>query len=203
MHYFSDACERNKKNILQELKNNISNRASIFEIGSGTGQHALYFCNEMPFWIWQTSDLKENHSNINERISESLNSNILLPIEFDVNKDYQVLSNKYDLIFTANTFHIMSWNAVCNCIKKASELLKDAGKFIIYGPFLFPDKITKKSNILFDDFLKNQNKEMGLRHFYEITRKLKQVDLIFEKNIEMPSNNNLLIYIKNKSTNLL
>ena len=43
----------------------------MLEIGSGTGQHAVYFASEFTNLQWQTSDLLENHQAINAWIDDS------------------------------------------------------------------------------------------------------------------------------------
>ena len=37
------ACARNREPILQVLRTHFANRHDVLEIGSGTGQHAVYF----------------------------------------------------------------------------------------------------------------------------------------------------------------
>jgi tRNA G46 methylase TrmB len=55
----SVACERNKGPILEVLQREFSDRRSVLEIGSGTGQHAVHFARSLPHVAWQTSDLAE------------------------------------------------------------------------------------------------------------------------------------------------
>ena len=40
---FSPACDRNKDPILAILKPLLKDKSLIFEIGTGTGQHAIFF----------------------------------------------------------------------------------------------------------------------------------------------------------------
>ena len=53
---FSEACEENKQPILTVLKELFAQAGSVLEIGSGTGQHAVYFAESLPHLFWQTSD---------------------------------------------------------------------------------------------------------------------------------------------------
>ena len=46
----------------------------VLEIGSGTGQHAVYFASQLPHLYWQTSDLAENHAGIQAWINASCTS---------------------------------------------------------------------------------------------------------------------------------
>ena len=104
----SEACERNKGPILNILNDIFADRHNVLEIGSGTAQHAVHFGNNLNQLVWQTSDLKENLSDITERIKLEGPDNIKLPLELDVtHRPWNV--EAADAIFTANTLHIMPW----------------------------------------------------------------------------------------------
>ena len=57
---FSQSCENNKDPILRVLKEAFRDASFVLEIGSGTGQHAVYFARNLPHLTWQPSDLPEN-----------------------------------------------------------------------------------------------------------------------------------------------
>src|SRR5688572_31100543 len=60
---FSDACERNREPILAVLREHFGDRRRVLEIGSGTGQHAVYFGAALPHLEWQTADRKSTRLN--------------------------------------------------------------------------------------------------------------------------------------------
>ena len=64
MKQYSAACERNRDPILQVLREILSDSKRVLEIGSGTGQHAVFFAPHLPHLEWQTSDLEHNHASI-------------------------------------------------------------------------------------------------------------------------------------------
>jgi tRNA G46 methylase TrmB len=57
---FSQACENNKQPILEVLQNELQGFTHVLEIGSGTGQHSVYFAPRLPEIQWQTSDVTSN-----------------------------------------------------------------------------------------------------------------------------------------------
>ena len=61
---FSQACENNQAAIFEVLQSALQHCRHVLEIGSGTGQHSVYFAPRLPQLIWQTSDLAENHPGI-------------------------------------------------------------------------------------------------------------------------------------------
>ena len=54
---FSDACERNKGPILEVLRDAFAGVARVLEVGSGTGQHAVWFGQHLPQLVWQPSEV--------------------------------------------------------------------------------------------------------------------------------------------------
>ncbi|WP_338104537.1 DUF938 domain-containing protein [Psychrobacter celer] len=54
---FSQACENNKQPILEVLQKELQDSTHVLEVGSGTGQHSVYFAPNLPHLHWQTSDV--------------------------------------------------------------------------------------------------------------------------------------------------
>lgn len=192
---YSSACERNQTYILEQLKPLLTSARNVLEIGSGTGQHAVFFAKALPDIQWQTSDLDFMHQGIKSWLHEANLSNVLLPISLDVDKDI-ILENYYDAVFTANTFHIMSMASVEHCIQKVGNALKVGGLFIIYGPFKFKGMFTSQSDADFDTRLKSQRAHQGVRDFEAVDKLAKSLQLSHQQTIAMPANNFMLIFNK-------
>lgn len=56
---FSQACENNKRPILDGLLPVMKQVDSVLEVGCGTGQHAVFFAEHMPWLRWQSCDQPE------------------------------------------------------------------------------------------------------------------------------------------------
>ena len=61
---FSQACANNRGPIIDILRRAFATTARVLEIGSGTGQHAVYFAPRLPHLLWQPSDREENLAGI-------------------------------------------------------------------------------------------------------------------------------------------
>ncbi len=103
---FAEHCERNKQPILDQLAIHFKSSRRVLEIGSGTGQHAVFFAENLPHLIWHTSDTHKNHDSINAWITESQLKNIAPPVTLKIGRDSWPDVNA-DAVFTANTTHIM------------------------------------------------------------------------------------------------
>ncbi len=195
MKSFSEACERNKDVILSTIKPLLSDNKSLLEIGSGNGQHAVYFSERLPRLTWQTSDCIENHVDINEWINEFGGDNIKRPLALNVLDDPWP-KGFFDAIYSANTVHIMSWSAVQAFFTGGGDILRKDGLFILYGPFNYKGIFTSESNRKFEGWLKSVDPERGIRDFEAVNELARLSSLSLVDDIEMPANNRILVWKK-------
>lgn len=190
---FSPACERNREPILAVLRDVLANAKNVLEIGSGTGQHAVFFGAALPHLTWQTSDLPQNHASIHGWINEARLPNVLPPFELDVSSaDWP--SGTFDAVFTANTCHIMSWDAVSDMFAGVARILRTGGIFCVYGPFNYGGKFTSQSNAVFDVSLKAQGEHMGVRGFEDVDQLAREQGMRLALDADMPAHNRLLVW---------
>ncbi len=192
---FSPACARNSEPIAQLLIPLLQETESVLEIGSGTGQHAVYFGARLPHLVWQTSDLQENHTGIRQWLDEAALPNVLPPLHLDVDR-FAWPEQQFGALFTANTLHIMAWSSVQNMLSGASRALKANGLFCVYGPFQYDSRHTSESNARFDASLRAQDPRSGIREFENVRDLAQRESLTLESDHAMPANNRLLIFRK-------
>ncbi|MGX4676797.1 DUF938 domain-containing protein [SAR92 clade bacterium H246] len=195
---FSPACENNRDPILALLMPLLADKSSVLEIGSGTGQHAVWFAKNMPQLRWQTSDLQHNHAGINQWLNAYPSPNLLPPIELDmldtVGSNWP--NGGFDCIYSANTAHIMPWEAVVNMLAQVGLRLCSNGLFCLYGPMQYQGVIEPQSNRDFDASLQQQASHMGIREFHQINRLAAEAGLVLLDDHAMPANNRLLVWQK-------
>jgi len=192
---FSESCEQNKHAILDILKKELCDSTSVFEIGSGTGQHAAYFSAKLPHLSWQCSDVASAIHGINLWLDEANLSNAETPVALNVLSDpWPTL--QYDAIFSANAVHIMPWIAVEAMFTGIGKILEQGGRCCLYGPFNYNGKYTSDSNANFDTWLKNRNNESGIRDFEKIDALAKAAGLSLINDHTMPANNRILVWQK-------
>jgi SAM-dependent methyltransferase len=192
---FSQACENNKHPILAVLQQEFAHCERILEIGSGTGQHAAYFAGQMPWLLWQTSDLYPHHQGIQSWLLDAP-GNALAPLILDVSAGEWPDGTQFDGIFTANSLHIMAWNNVEDLFAGAAECLQPGGILCIYGPFNYRGKFTSLSNEHFDSMLRQRDPYSGIRDFAAVTELGARAGLRFRQDYAMPANNRLLSWCK-------
>jgi len=193
---FSQACENNKDPILSVLKRVFDSPCEVLEIGSGTGQHAVYFAEHLPHVMWQPSDLAIYLPGIGSWLEEARLENIKSPMVLDINQKPWPVS-EIDAVFTANTLHIMSWVSVQVFIESLGALMRSGAIFCCYGPFNVGGTYTSESNTIFDVWLKEQNPLSAIRDLEAVISLARDAGIKLKEDIEMPANNKLLIWEKN------
>lgn len=192
---FAESCEQNKEPILAVLKQWFATPGVVLEIGSGTGQHAVYFPRQLPHLLWQASDCEENISGIRLWLEEAKLQNTLDVTVLNVSHTWPAAS-QYDYVFSANTAHIMSWPEVELLFAGISRVLKPGGLFCLYGPFNYDGKFTSESNARFELWLKQNNPQSGIRDFAALNELAVNNNLRFVDDLEMPVNNRMLAWQK-------
>lgn len=192
MKPYAEACERNQEPILGVLKDEFASASCVLEIGSGTGQHAVYFARALPHLVWQTSDLPANHPGIGAWLEEAGLPNVRPPLALDVTADWPEVA--FDAVFSANTAHIMSWQAVCAMFAGVGERLPAGGRFVLYGPFSEHGRHTSDSNAAFDKWLRKRDPLSGVRDIIELDRTASASGLVLRNRHPMPANNQIVVW---------
>jgi len=195
MKPFSEACEQNKQPILAVLQQHFADVHRVLEIGSGTGQHAVFFAAQLPHLQWLTSDVSELHAGIDAWLAEARLPNVSHPLELDVNQpDWPV--EYIDAVFSANTVHIMDWPSVENMFAGIGRVLQSQGVFCLYGPFNYHGSYTSDSNARFDMWLKQRDPRSGIRDFEALNDLAHQHGMRLCADHVMPTNNRTLVWEK-------
>jgi SAM-dependent methyltransferase len=192
---FSQACANNQGVIGDILQRVLAAKSKALEIGSGTGQHGVWFAKQLPHLSWQMSDREQNHAGINQWINDEPAANLLPPLALDVLNDAWP-SDHYDAIYTANTAHIMPWPAVTAMFSGLGERLLPGGVFCLYGPMKYLGVLDAKSNIEFDHRLRQQLAHQGIREFHDINQLALSAGLVLREDNPMPANNRLIVWQK-------
>jgi cyclopropane fatty-acyl-phospholipid synthase-like methyltransferase len=195
MKPFAESSEQNKQPIHAVLQLEFANATSVLEIGSGTGQHAVYFAEKFPHLHWHCSDLAQNLPGIQLWLKESPCANLHGPHELDV-MQAQWPAHPFDGVFTANTAHIMHWPMVVQMFAGIGRVLAVGGKSCVYGPFNYQGRYTSDSNARFDQWLKQRDPASGIRDIDDLQKLAHQSGLTLIQDYEMPVNNRLLVWRK-------
>jgi len=166
---------------------------NLLEVAGGTGQHAVYFAENFPHLIWQSSDIPAALPGLKPRIIQSDLLNLPEPIALDVNSGWPS-QQQFDAIFSANSLHIMAAESVENFFPGVAACLNSGGTLLVYGPFKYNGEFTTESNARFDLWLKNRNPVSGIRDFEWVNELASAEGLTLVEDNAMPANNQLLVW---------
>jgi len=126
---FFPATKRNSAFIGDVLSKIIKKNGSILEIGSGSGEHGVFFQKRFPEITWQTTDpdLLHRKSIISWIEYEKLNKKMPEPLELDVaNIPWEIpLKLAYSLqgIVSINMIHVAQWSCTVALFRESGKLL--------------------------------------------------------------------------------
>ncbi|MBI3093474.1 MAG: DUF938 domain-containing protein [Rhodocyclales bacterium] len=186
------SCARNREPILAVLREHFADRRSVFEIGSGTGQHAIFFAAALPYLTWQTSERSENLAGIQAWLDEAGLPNTPAPLLLDVNQVWP--TGHFDAIFGANILHIMRWEEVERMFAHLPEVMAADAKLIVYGAFNYGGRFISESNAAFDASLKRRCSHQGIRDFEAVNALAARAGLRLIEDRPMLSYNRCLVW---------
>ena len=192
---FAESSEQNKAPILAVLREVLDQPGAVLEIGSGTGQHAVYFAQALPHLVWQPSDVAENLPGIELWLRDDPLPNLRQPLQLDVARS-EWPAMQFDAVFSANTAHIMAWPEVQRMFEGVSAVLRSGGRFCLYGPFNYGGRYTAPSNEQFDAWLRTRNPNMGVRDVDDLSALAERVGMALEQDFAMPADNRTLVWTK-------
>lgn len=185
---YAPACDRNSRVILDVLGKILTTTNTVLEIGSGTGQHAVYFARHLQHIRWTPTDRPGQLDSIRAWSDEAQLDNLMPPEEVDL-LDAEVDIRPVDAMVCINTIHIVAWQGTERLFQLASTYLRPGGIMYVYGPYWYENSPLAPSNESFNDWLKARDPASGVRDFNTVNLLAEQAGLELQGDIEMPANN--------------
>jgi SAM-dependent methyltransferase len=202
------AFHRNHQAIRAVLERFLAGKSGdVVEAGSGTGQHVIDFAQHVPEITWWPSDLNEQHlKSIAAWRAYSGLPNVQLPLRIDLS-DPAWCPQMHDgsgpgkllAVLCANVIHIAPWRVTEGLFAGAGRVLRADGHLFLYGPFKRDGKHTAVSNAAFDNSLRNNNAEWGVRDIEDLQKLATGAGLALVEIVEMPANNLILVFGRSKA----
>jgi hypothetical protein len=187
---------RNRTPLLSALRNELPEWGAVLEIASGSGEHAVFFAENMPQLAWQPSDPDpEAVASIAAYRAEYEGVNLREPMTLDASAPATWPIEQADAIVCINMVHISPWAATEGLFAGAEKLLMlSGGPLILYGPYIEPGVETAESNLEFDTSLKERDREWGLRDASDVVELAKAHGFDWHARYKMPANNVTLVF---------
>jgi SAM-dependent methyltransferase len=188
------AADRNKDPILEALREILPTSGTVLEIASGTGQHAAYFASALPALKWQPSDTDPSAlASIAAHRSESGLANLEAPLSVDASSNAWPIEHA-EAVVCINMIHIAPWAVCLGLIRGAARILPGRGPLVLYGPFSIDGDFTAPSNVAFDQRLRGENPEWGVRELRDVEAAAQRSGLTLERIVPRPANNHIVVF---------
>ncbi len=207
---YAPATLRNCEPILEVLLKVLPPTGTVLEVASGTGEHAVFFAPRLGPRKWLPSDPNPQlRASIAAWAAHFPCENLYTPIDLDVRTPIWSVEknapsgwlNGDDLnkspitaIVNINMIHISPWSASLGLMAGAGRILPPGGILYLYGPFKRGGKHTAPSNAAFDESLRAQNPEWGIRDLDDVVTAATKQHLIRLDTYQMPANNLSVIF---------
>lgn len=208
----SPAAERNKHHIAEILHKMTQqsrqviqgNRLmNVFEIASGTGEHAACFLSLISDILYQPSDPSLEVQDSIVAWTHDYQERVNRPLIFDITTyaNQQLPPNMQDgidIVVCINMIHISHWDATLALFEFAKRKCNKQGKVLTYGPYRV-NGIMSESNEAFDASLKSRNPEWGVRDKEAVVEVARSCGFALDEAIAMPANNMCLLFSRHDS----
>jgi hypothetical protein len=179
-------------------------------VASGTGEHAVFFAPRLSPRRWLPSDPNPRScASIAAWLTHFPADNLYPPLELDVRAPIWPIEagaplewlNRSDLntsplvaIVSINMIHIAPWSACLGLMAGAGRLLPPGGILYLYGPFKQGPEHTSPSNLAFDEALRAQDPDWGVRDLDDVVAAANSQHLTILETYQMPANNLSVVF---------
>ena len=196
---YAPATERNREAILAVLQDYLPEQGTVLEIAAGTGQHAFFFAQHLEPRYWLPTDMDAmNLASIAGWREEAGAACLLPPRVLDVREPSWPTSiglpAPVSAIVNINMLHISPWSCCEALFAGAAQILTPGSIVMLYGPFKRDGQQTAPSNVAFDEHLRSQDPDWGVRDLETVTDVAVDSGFACQKVIVMPANNLSVIF---------
>lgn len=216
MRQHAPATERNREPILEVLLRVLPPWGTILEVSSGTGEHAAFFAPRLSPRKWLPSDPNpQARASIASWRTHSPSDNLYPPLDLDVRAPVWPVEaatlpewlNRSDFdtsplvaIANINMIHIAPWSACLGLMAGAGRLLPPGGILYLYGPFKQGGEHTSPSNLAFDEALRSQDPDWGVRDLEDVVAAASTQHFTMLETYKMPANNLSVVFQKDSGS---
>jgi len=188
---------RNGDPILEVLKGALPReKCHVLEFAAGSGIHAHHFAQHFSHITFHPSDSDEQLlTHIEERTRQSGLGNVARPRRLDLAQPHTWPDGEeFHAIYYINTVQVAPVSIADGIMECTSRILANDGFLFIYGPFLDHGRLTSAFDKEFDRLLRSGDDRWSLQDVAELDRAAGRNGMRLDNEIDMPSNDFVLIY---------
>jgi SAM-dependent methyltransferase len=129
------AALRNREALAAALDELLPERGTVLELGSGTGEHAVFLAARFPALTWQPSDPDPAaRGSISAWTAEARLANLRAPLDLDLRVETWRRQEAAALL-CVNVLHVTPPEVAAALFAGAARVLAAGGPLLVYGPF--------------------------------------------------------------------
>lgn len=188
------SAQRNIGPIHDTLSPLLPDTGLVLEIASGSGYHSAVLAETHKSLTWQPTDQDtEAQIKITRMVADAALPNLRPPLVLDA-MSYEWPVDEAAAILCCNMIHIAPWSVAEGLFAGAGRTLSVGGVLFLYGPFKIDGQHTAESNESFEQWLRDQNPDWGVRDATDVDQLAQDASLELEQCIDMPANNMFRVY---------
>lgn len=192
----SPSAERNKGPISEILMHVLPTQGNVLEVSSGTGQHVLHFAQAMPHIRWQPTERDADClKSIASWLAQAASPNVNWPIHLDVHDEIWPVADVAAVV-CINMIHIAAVSATEALLRGAGHVIAPGGILFLYGPYRRQGRHISPGNETFDERLKAENPEWGVRNLEDVALLAACEGFVLQEIHGMPANNLSVVFRK-------
>jgi len=194
MRRHAPAAARNRRPILDVLRQHLPTAGLVLEVASGSGEHVMHFAAALPNLVFQPSDPDSAaRASIDDWARTTGLANVRPAVALDAQQAAWPVEEAC-AVLCSNMIHIAPWQAATGLIEGAGRLLPADGLLYLYGPYRRDGRPTAPSNDAFDRDLRQRDPAWGVRDLEAVAALAETHGFDTPEVIEMPANNLSLVF---------
>jgi SAM-dependent methyltransferase len=178
---------RNREALAAALDEFLPEAGEVLELGSGTGEHAVFLAARFPALRWQPSDPDpEARASIRAWAKEARLPNLRPPLDLDLVAPAW-RRRRADAVLCVSAGHITPPACAAALCRGAAEVLPPGGVLCVYGPFLHRGAALAGRLARFDAELRAHDPALGVREVEALAEEAAPAGLRLEAELELPA----------------
>lgn len=190
------AALRNREAIAAALRGILPRQGRVLEMGSGTGEHAVFLAAAFPALEWQPSDPDpEARASIAAWAAEARLPNLLPPLDLDLRAEVWQ-RRAADAVLCVNVLHAAAPECVEALCRGAVRVLPAGGPLAVYGPFTRRGVELEGRLARVDAKLRAADPSLGVREVEALAEAGRRHGLRLERELAMAEEGDLLLVLR-------
>jgi SAM-dependent methyltransferase len=190
------AALRNREPLAAALRAFLPAAGRVLELGSGTGEHAVFLAAAFPALRWQPSDPDpEARESIAAWAAEARLANLLPPLDYDLRLPIWH-RRPADAVLCVNVLHAAPPECLDALCRGAARVLPAGAPLAVYGPFTRRGSPLERRLARLDGALRAADPAFGVREVEALVEAGRRHGLAPAAELAMPEDGDLLLVLR-------